>query len=147
YAGLAKTVTVYDIAGRNASGYVPITSSSTYVNDAFGRLVSVTPPAVGASALYEYDERDHLVAAQLTDQSAPTRVQVRRFVYDSLGRLREAANPENGTVRYTKYDARGNLLSYTDALGNTFNMTYDAADRLVSKTNTGGWPLVANNYD
>jgi len=80
-----------------------IDSTTVFVNDAFGRLVSVVPPA-GAAATYLYDEQDNLVEVQLTSDDDPPLTQPRRFVYDLLGRLRSATNSENGTVEYLAYD-------------------------------------------
>ena len=46
--------------------------------------------------------------------------QDRWFVYDALGRLTSATNPENGTVFFDAYDGKGNLLKKRDAAGNEF---------------------------
>lgn len=54
---------------------------------------------------------------------------VRVSVYDSLGRLLSATNPETGAIGYS-YDDNGNVLSKTDARGVTANYTYDQANRL-----------------
>ncbi|MGJ5817974.1 RHS repeat domain-containing protein [Paludibaculum fermentans] len=61
--------------------------------------------------------------------------QTRTFDYDSLRRLRQAINPESGTVTYG-YDQNGNLTSRGDARA-SFTSTYDALDRLTKKTYTG----------
>ena len=145
YDGLAKTVTVGGIQGSTG----PISAATTYVNDELGRLVSVDSPSPGADASYVYDEQDNLTEVRLSS-TGQTNPQVRRFVYDAVGRLRTATNPENGTVDYLKYDARGNLVQWRDARQLEFINGYDAASRLWYKdlhTASGDRPLVENTYD
>jgi RHS repeat-associated protein len=57
----------------------------------------------------------------------------RTFTYDSLGRLRSAANAESGTTSYG-YDNNSNLTSRTDGRVTTTTLTYDALNRLTDKT-------------
>lgn len=61
--------------------------------------------------------------------NASSTYRVRTSVYDSLGRLLSATNPETGTIGYS-YDDNGNVLSKTDARGVTANYTYDQVNRL-----------------
>ncbi len=150
YSGNVTTVTVRDVRGWVNGSDTNLTSTTVYTKDALGRLVSVDSPGSGADAQYIYDEADNLTEVRLTDPAAPTQVQVRRFDYDRLGRLRAAVNPENGTVEYTSYDARGNLLSYKDARQNIFKTVYDGADRLLTRSQTVGASdlvLAQNTYD
>ena len=146
YSGNTTTVTVRDIAGWVSGSNAKVTSTTTYTKDALGRLIAVDSPTGGADARYHYDEANNLTEVDLTEPAAPTQMQLRQFEYDPLGRLRTAVNPESGTVLYNMYDARGNLLSYTDARQNTFTMVYDGADRLLTRS-AGGQLLVSNTYD
>jgi YD repeat-containing protein len=57
----------------------------------------------------------------------------RSFSYDSLSRLLTAFNPETGTVSYA-YDLNGNVTNKTDARSVVTNYTYDALNRVLSKT-------------
>ena len=135
YDGLTSSVTVSSIRGRASNGLVAYhTPTTVYTSDVFGRLQSVDSPGNGAYATYEYDELDNLTGVELSDGAEPEHVQARRFVYDKLGRLRQATNPESNTVEYVKYDARGNLLEWMDAKRNHFVSTYDAAGRLITKS-------------
>ncbi len=145
YDGLSTSVTIQGIHGLAGTA---LDATTTYFNDPLGRLIDVDSPD-GADAHYEYDERDKLVEVQLVEPTSPFFVQTRRFEYDRLGRLRLATNPENGTVDYLSYDARGNLVSYQDARDNTFHSTYDDAGRLrVRRLNGAAGPrLVENVYD
>ncbi|MCP3996233.1 MAG: hypothetical protein GY722_14410, partial [bacterium] len=146
YDGPSTAVTIHGIHGPTG---VSLDATTTYLNDSLGRLIHVDS-ADGADAFYDYDEWDNLVEVQLVEPAAPFFVQMRRFEYDRLGRLRLAANPENGTVEYLTYDARGNLVSYEDARDNIFDSTYDAAGRLLVKSLRAGSEnlrLVENVYD
>ena len=53
-----------------------------------------------------------------------------------LGNLLQLTNPSNNVTSWT-YDAHGNRLSETNALG-TRTFAYDADDRLVSATDRNG---------
>jgi hypothetical protein len=69
--------------------------------------------------------------------------QSRSFLYDSLGRLREAGNPESGVVRYD-YDRSGLLVWRRDARGVETSHAYDglgprAAPRLHGRHAGGGF--------
>src|SRR5262249_16284374 len=73
--------------------------------------------------------------------------QTRSFVYDSLSRLKQATNPESGTINYS-YDANGNLISRGDARPVTTTYAYDALNRVVSRSyNDGTTPAVSYTYD
>ncbi|MGB8028034.1 MAG: RHS repeat-associated core domain-containing protein [Terracidiphilus sp.] len=67
----------------------------------------------------------------------------RSFIYDSLGELQSASNPESGTTTYL-YDNDGNLISKTSPLENqqsgtvTTTYTYDQLNRLLSKSYSDG---------
>lgn len=63
-------------------------------------------------------------------------VQTRTFAYNSLSRLVSAQNPESGTIQYS-YDANGNLTQKTDARGVATAYTYDALNRVLTRTYTG----------
>lgn len=121
YNGLTKTVKVW----RDSSN----SSSTTYIKDIFGRLIKVDAP-VGADATYSYDGLNNLTDANIGEQH-------RIYTYDGLGNVRTAQTPEAGTITFNSYDALGNLLSYTDANGNTVLNNYDAKGRIL---------VTANNY-
>ena len=74
---------------------------------------------------------------------------MRTFVYDALGRLRSATNPESKTITYT-YDGNGNVRTRISATGSV-TMTYDHQNRVLSKTYGGTYgavtPGVTYRYD
>lgn len=110
------------------------------VTDALGRLTQVTEDPMGQqhSTTYAYDALDNLKMVQQGVQS-------RTFNYDSLSRLINATNPENGTISYT-YDNNGNLTLKSDIRG-AITYTYDPLNRVTKRTYTDGSPEVIFTYD
>ena len=106
--------------------------------DAFGNLTLVTF-AVGtadeASIAFEYDAAGNMTA--MSDELGHRT----EMAYDSLNRVTRVieADPDgpgpliSPTRDYT-YDEQGNLLSVTDALGNSVSYTYDNQHRVLTKT-------------
>jgi RHS repeat-associated protein len=87
--------------------------------------------------------------------------QTRSFVYDTLGQLTDATNPESGHIHYT-YDPAGNILSKTEnapdssaatPVSLTFNYQHDALHRLTGKSYASSagvaaaTPAVTYGYD
>jgi YD repeat-containing protein len=72
----------------------------------------------------------------------------RSFLYDSLKRLTDATNPESGQLHYT-YDNNSNLQTKTDSRvpAVTATYSYDAVNRVASRTYSDGTPAVAYKYD
>ena len=70
-------------------------------------------------------------------------VQQRRFVYDSLSRLREAYNPEQVNssgvkiATFYQYDDASNLITRTNPNGTAVGFEYDGLNRL--RTNSIFW--------
>jgi len=94
---------------------------------------------------YTYDAADHLTQVA---QGAQTRT----FVNDGLGRVSQETTPEAGTMTFS-YTTGGtpcggdpsDICSITDARGLTTSYTYDAENRVSSKTNSAG--TVTYSYD
>jgi len=100
--------------------------------DALGRLRRVDEPdasgSLGTTASpvqptsYTYNVFGNLTTVTQGSQT-------RSFTYDSVERLRTAANPESGTVTY-QYDDNGNILVKTDARGVSAHFSYDSVNRI-----------------
>ncbi|MCZ2391319.1 MAG: RHS repeat-associated core domain-containing protein [Acidobacteria bacterium] len=109
--------------------------------DAGGQLGDASSPT--QPTYYTYDTLNNLTTVNQG-------VQTRNFAYNSLSRLVSAQNPESGTINYV-YDAGGNLTQKTDARGVATAYTYDALNRVLTRTYTGetGYttPNVSYFYD
>jgi RHS repeat-associated protein len=139
YAGDRMVIeTVHGLALGAGNGGNSVT---TRFKDRFGRLVRVTESsgADGAQTAtrYEYDNLDHIVLV------AGTNSQRRRRGYDMRGLLVSESGVELGdrTIRYSGYDARGNvtrrLLSrHHENPVTPFDVSfgYDGAERITSIT-------------
>jgi RHS repeat-associated protein len=117
--------------------------------DGLGRLHTVVedPSGKNYSTTYTYNPSDHLLTVLQSGRS-------RNFTHDSLGRLTQSQQPENGmivngtvtlgTIQY-RYDKTGNLLSKISPSGtvgsdqtSTITFAYDALNRLVRKAYPDG---------
>src|ERR1044072_482577 len=130
---IGTTVLVTDPAGK----------ARMSVTDAAGRLIAVyeDPAVLNYQTTYAFDALDNLTT--VTQDS-----QTRTFVYDSLSRLRSAANPESGTTLY-EYDENGNLTQKKDAREIVTTYTFDALNRntKINYSDTAVNPDVTRIYD
>jgi YD repeat-containing protein len=127
------------------------------VSDGLGRLVAAIEPDPATNALaletdYSYDALNNLLSVNQIGSSGAT-PRTRSFTYDSLSRLLTSTNPETGTICYGQwnsstcangYDANGNLQYKTDARGVTTAYSYDALNRVLTKSYSGGNSSVAS---
>jgi RHS repeat-associated protein len=121
----------------------PAEKMRTSKTDALGRLVRVIEDSsiggLGYQTDYQYDALDNLIRVQQGGQT-------RSFVYDSLGRLTSATNPESGSVSYF-YDNNGNLIQKIDPRGIATTYNYDTLNRLTGRSYTDSTPAVTFGYD
>jgi YD repeat-containing protein len=122
------------------------TATTTEEYDRQGRLWKVTEPSGSGGGntvtTYTYD-----VGGRLKQASTPSGVtQNRIFTYDNRGFLTSEQLPEvgtsgNGTVTYSKYDARGHARRKQDG-AHDLAFTYDRAERLtqVAQADASGNP-------
>ncbi len=141
YSGQTSTTT--DEAGVQRTNKV----------DGLGRLTQVTENGTGAITSYLYDvlgdvtRVTHAGFATLCAApagSAPSMAN-RSFLYDSLGRLQSACNPESGTTSYT-YDNDSNLKTRTDGRNLTKTFSYDPLNRVTCRTYSDSTPGVVYVY-
>ncbi len=103
--------------------------------DGLGRVVRVDEPDANNSlgtvdlpfqqTSYDYDTLGNLRHVYQGSQT-------RTFTYDSLSRLRSAANPESGTINY-KYDDNHNVVVKTDARSVSTHYAHDALNRVIRR--------------
>lgn len=151
YSG--NTVTVKDA----------MSNSKQYTYDVFHRLTSVLEPNASGSLVnetdYQYNGLDKLTEVDQWGgaKNSPGERQ-RLFNYsDSLGRLHSVTTPEGGTVTFS-YLNNGAMCagipslpcSKTNARGVTVNYSYDALNRITSKSyssDPSGTPTSCFQYD
>jgi len=108
-----------------------------YDYESNGDLKSITD-AAGRAEDWTYDSQ----GSRLTWRN--WRGQTIRYTNDALGRVTEKRYPDGSIVTFT-YDARGNLVQYTDTTGTT-TQEFDTGDRLTRITYPGErW--LAYTYD
>ncbi len=130
-----------------------VLSTTQEFYDRQGRLYQVKEQAESngndATTTYFYDAGNRLSRVR---QVAVAGTQNRYFTYDNRGFLTSEQHPEkgadpggNGTVTYSKYDARGHAGRKVDG-PNDLTFTYDRAERLKQVDATGGNILKVFNY-
>jgi RHS repeat-associated protein len=124
----------------------------TTCTDALGRVTSVTedPSGKNYQTTYTYDVLNDLTGVSQGGQT-------RTYTYDMLSRLTSATTPEAaGNTRYFYYTTSGGALCsgnpnavcrVTDERGITTTYTYDALNRLTSKTYSDSTPTANFYYD
>ena len=130
----SQTVTTY------LNQYVTVTDPAGVTrkpeNDGIGRMAPVVEAGT-ESTTYTYDILDKLTGVMQTAQS-------RSFVYDGLGRLTSASNPETGGIAYDYHD-NGTLRTRTDERG-VRTYTYDAADRPLTRSYSAALNMQSVTY-
>ena len=134
-----KTTNVYNATGDLTSitnhagaatnlGYAAATGSLLSIKDALGQQTSYTYTKINGTTLKQTETA--------ADGALTT------YGYDTAGRvtstargmvLKPRAATVTGTTRQT-YDAQGNVLTSTDAVGNVTTYTYNAASELLTET-------------
>ena len=144
--GIGYPILKIDEAGKKREWWI----------DAFGRTIEVDEPdssgGMSQNTCYVYDLNNNL-----TYVVAYGGTQQRSFTYDLVSRLASATTPESGTTATAYYytASGGGLCSgdanavcrRTDGRSTTTTYSYDALNRLISKTYTDGTPGAYYNYD
>lgn len=147
YADGARLSNSY--SGNSATSTDPNGNQITKKTDSLGRLRFVWEPN-GASQSpsmetdYSYDALNNLSGVtQWGGPNGSSGARSRSFTYDGMSHLLTAQNPETGSTCYGVwsggtcqggYDGDSNLVAKTDARGAIINYSYDALNRLTSKT-------------
>ncbi|MCG8460041.1 MAG: hypothetical protein MI919_27480, partial [Holophagales bacterium] len=105
------------------------TVETQVLKDFFGRTRRVLIDGVGGhETTYTYDPADRPTSAARKAASGGTS-QVRGWLRDGLGYLRQESVPERATTTFSSFDTRGNARQVTTA-GRITNRTYDDLGRL-----------------
>lgn len=132
--------TTYTYEGLSTTVTDPGGSAKKTVRDYLGRTTAVVEYADSGelTTTYLYNAADDLVEVRnaLWDEGLPD---LNRIVmtYDTLGRKISMQDPDLGNWQYG-YDANGNMAWQIDAKNQEIRWTYDALDRVESKTYVNG---------
>jgi YD repeat-containing protein len=145
--GLGRTVFGQQPDGASTTNYAYSGSQTTvtdpagkwkqFTNDVSGNLTAVVEPDPAnqpsgtLTTSYTYDWMNHVTQVSMPRGASPNATtQTRTFVYNALGLLTSATNPENGTVTYT-YNGDNTLQKKHDAKGQDTVYTYDSLKRAI----------------
>ena len=108
------------------------------------RLITQTEP-LGRVTTLSYDNADRKLSETLANPTGSGE-QVRRWEYDAAGRNTVTVDA-TGARRISTLDAQGNVLTQRDARGNPTEFTYDARNRVLSRSGPETGQLVTTTYD
>ncbi|MDZ7581899.1 MAG: hypothetical protein U5R30_15270 [Deltaproteobacteria bacterium] len=123
----------YDALGNKIRFVNALGNAFTYQYDALSRLILDAD-----DYKYEYDTVGNLT------RRIDAKNQAVNYSYDNLNRLVQITYPDSSTIDLS-YDANGNLLTMTDALGTTAS-TFDSLNRLTERADPFG-KVVGVGYD
>jgi RHS repeat-associated protein len=127
---------ISEYAGGTASGTPIRTTSFTY--DSSGNLLSkaVTDPATGSTRTfgYTYDSNGRALTATDPRGNVTTYAYYTCTTGSQCGQLETASDALGHVTTYNTYNADGHPLTITDPNGVLTILTYDARDRLTSRT-------------
>ena len=136
---------VYDAVGRLIQVKEPNGGITKYEYDLEDHVIHIVDP-MNNEVYLEYDKTGKLLAER------NSLGEVRKYTYTTLGnvdtitdegglviqykylpgeeKIREVVYPDGNSEKY-EYDLNGNVISYTDVMGNKRYHKYDALDRLI----------------
>ena len=141
----------YDANGFVVKKTDAINRVTTYLNDDQGRVLKTTYPdgtvntlkyddlglplvytdTLGRQTTITRDSRHRILAVAYPDSTGES------FSYNELNQP-VVLIPRDGSIETRSYDARGLLLTKTDAIGAITRYTYDGSDRIVSRSDALG---------
>ncbi|MDV5168329.1 RHS repeat-associated core domain-containing protein [Photobacterium rosenbergii] len=123
-AGKADVYVSYDYSPLKVTETDALNREKTTYMNAMGWVIQVDQSRL-STIKNEYTPTGQL--AKVTSEGS-----VIANTYDSAGNKQSTSDPDLGFWQYS-YDAFGNLLTQTDAKGQTVKMTYDALNRMTKR--------------
>ena len=153
----AVTKNSYDANGRVSSQVLPNGGSMTYAYTLVNALVPTSPVTqtvvtdpLGNVTTYRFNTNGFVVG--ITDAVGQSRIFTRQQGTNQIlsitgtGTCPSCGKTQSGDVKYT-YDAFGNVLTQTDALGNTATFTYDPVYNKVTSVKDPLGNAITSAYD
>jgi len=135
-----QVLTDYDALGRRVAATDAEGHVTRYVYDGLGNQVTMTD-ANGVRTSYGYDGAGRLVSVVENDTGdAPTHDSnvLTRYAYDALGNRIAITNALGYTSTHTTYDALGRPITVKDALGHETHTRYNALGYRIVVTDANG---------
>jgi RHS repeat-associated protein len=133
---LGNTTTyTYDSYGNQTSVTDPLQHTSTKTYNQYAEVVTATDAANTNTQTLTYNANFNLT--QITDLLNGPGTQLYAATYDSLGDVLTTTDANGNTTENT-YDTKGNILQTSDPLNEVTHHTYDAMDRILSTTDPRG---------
>jgi YD repeat-containing protein len=144
-----KSTRQWAYSGNTVTVTDEVRNETEQTSDSLDRLTAVaeSPTVFNLPTQYMYDPLGNLISVGQNGSGQDT-PRDRTFHYDWLSRLITSDNPEAGLICYgatggaipttgnctSDYDLNGNLLAKTDSRGTETDYSYDALNRLTSKS-------------
>ena len=151
YVGLGYIMQTfaYNARGQLTSSTDGDGNTTNYTYDVLGHMLTKTQPdpdCTGPLAApvtdYIYDADGNLISTTLATASPQ---ETTTIVYDSMGRVVKTISPD-GTYTTDEYDAAGNVVASTDAMGRVTQSVYDSHDWQTATIEPDGSVLLTQ-YD
>lgn len=130
-AGDRTTTYTHDAANELTSIQWPDSSKLSFAYDAAHRLTTITD-LPGNSVNLTLDALGDVTALAVKNSGGTTKLS-HTATFDALGRKLTDVGASGQTTSFT-WDPNGNLLSAEDSLSNTVTFTFDALNRLATRT-------------
>lgn len=129
-SGALDRTTTYQYSGRTITITDPLLRDTKHVRDVVGRLRHVVDPTPGGTTEYEYD-----VFGNLNRIIDPINA-ISGGTYNLRGFKTQWADIDRGTWNFTP-NSLNELISWTDAKGQSFSAEYDDLGRMKNRTEAG----------